>query len=231
MDTLKGAAESSSRKIFSPSVSRNREHILAVLKERLGKLARPDEPLGLVELACGTGEHASMLAENIPKLQVLPVEPDANMLHSIAAFAEEDGAKGRIAERKSFVLPPLNISVEQLGKSSLPASFAPIVKAMLCVNMIHISPYSSTEELFRAGSEILPDCGQIFTYGPYSDGGQMAPSNAEFDKRLKERNAAWGVRDITTLAKTAETHGFFLEEKTGMPANNLLLTFTKGEGN
>jgi hypothetical protein len=95
--------------------------------------------------------------------------------------------------------------------------------------MIHISPYFCTEQLFRAGKEVLPVGGQIFTYGPYAEsGGVMVDSNAAFDVSLKERNPEWGVRDIESVARTAREHGgFVLSDRLAMPANNLLLTFTR----
>ena len=228
MDALtKGA----SAKIFSPSVGRNKEPLLEKLIPKLNSLVGSDsEVLGLLEIATGSGEHASLLAQAVPKLEVLPVEPDSNMIESIKAWSVEDGAAESIEKNGSSVLPTLNIGIEEL-KADVIAQHSHghgQYRAMLCVNMIHISPYKCTEQLFRAGQDILTTTGsQIYTYGPYRENGTMVASNEDFHKSLQERNSEWGIRDVEAVANTAELYGFHMTDKTNMPANNLLLTFTK----
>ena len=236
---------SASGKIFSPSVGRNKEVLLQHLLPKLLHLAK-GEAMGLIEVAGGSGEHAAMLAAHMKGLCILPVEPDANMTASIAAWSVEDGAADAIKALGSCVLPAVNIGVEDIQANTWaeettrrvtndvndvpsPTALPATCKAILCVNMIHISPYFCTEQLFRAGKEVLPVGGQIFTYGPYAEsGGVMVDSNAAFDVSLKERNPEWGVRDIESVARTAREHGgFVLSDRLAMPANNLLLTFTR----
>jgi len=224
MDTLLSAGA----KTFAPSAGRNKAVIVDTLKPRLAALrgARSENPpclLRLVEVASGTGEHASLLAAQVPNLLILPVEPDASMHASIAAWAA-DVSKGS----GSCVLSPISTPMQELTQAALPAAFggAP-VDAMLCINMVHIAPYECTEDLFRLAAELLGSSGMLFTYGPYAQGGAMEPSNEEFHRSLRSRDARWGVRDVTQVAGTAGAFGFELAEQVAMPANNLLLAFCR----
>ena len=231
MDTLSKSEDSGSAKVFAPSVGRNKEILLQTLQPKLQilrtRLSLDDNiPSGLIEIASGSGEHAAALAMNTKLLHILPIEPDSTIIESIKAWSEEDGADIEISSQGSSVLPALNIAIEAVNKDTVPKEFTfPI--AFLCVNMIHISPYSCTVELFRAADDLLPKGGQVFTYGPYKENGSMVQSNCDFDESLKKRNSEWGIRDVKQVTETAESKGFFLEEKISMPANNLMLIFTK----
>src|SRR5690349_10507371 len=112
-------------KRFAPAVERNREPIAAVLTEEL-----PAEGL-VLEVASGSGEHAVHFARTYPGLSWQPSDPDPEAIASIAAWrAEED-----LANLREPVL--------------LDAAAAdwPVVAAdaVLCINMIHISPLAATE--------------------------------------------------------------------------------------
>jgi SAM-dependent methyltransferase len=100
--------------------------------------------------------------------------------------------------------------------------------AVLCINMIHISPWAATAGLVRAAGRILPPGGVLYLYGPYKRGGQhTAPSNATFDAGLRAQNPAWGVRDLEAVADLAAAEGFGAPLVVEMPANNLSLLLRK----
>jgi len=111
----------------------------------------------------------------------------------------------------------------------------------LCVNLVHIAPYSVTEELFQCAQKSMVRGGTLMLYGPFReegagpDGADMVESNARFDASLKGRNQSWGIRSINEIQSTAAEFGFYMEEGEGeeckdrrvqMPSNNLFLTFT-----
>ena len=101
-------------------------------------------------------------------------------------------------------------------------------RPVLCINMIHISPWETTEALFQGASQLLAGGSPLVTYGPYRlHGEHTAPSNAAFDQSLRSRNARWGVRDIDDLRELGGRTGFVLEERVRMPANNLILVWTR----
>ena len=115
------------------------------------------------------------------------------------------------------------------GAAAWPAEVeATEFRAVLCVNVCHIAPHAVTEGLFAGARRVLAPSGGLFIYGPFMvDGAHSAPSNADFDARLRGNNLHWGVRDSTALVSIAATHGLTLVERVAMPANNFLLFFKR----
>ena len=110
------------------------------------------------------------------------------------------------------------------------AAVWPIAKAdaIVCINMIHISPWAATEGLIRGAAHVLPAGGLLFLYGPYRrEGRDTSPSNAAFDAELRLQNPDWGVRDIEAVVALAADNGFAPPEIEAMPANNLSLVFRR----
>ena len=100
--------------------------------------------------------------------------------------------------------------------------------AIVCINMIHIAPWSATAALLAGASRLLRPGNRLFLYGPYKRGGRhTAPSNEAFDENLRARNPEWGVRDLDDVERFAEERGFELVEVTAMPANNLTVAFER----
>jgi hypothetical protein len=100
--------------------------------------------------------------------------------------------------------------------------------AIVCINMIHISPWAATEGLMTGAGRILPVGGLLYLYGPYREAGRpTAPSNEAFDASLKARNPAWGLRLLQDVEAEAARHGLALAERVEMPANNLSVVFAK----
>jgi cyclopropane fatty-acyl-phospholipid synthase-like methyltransferase len=194
---------------YSPSAARNREPILDVLRRIL-----PNKG-SVLEIGSGTGEHAVHFAKTLPGITWQPSDPDADSRVSIEAWVE--------AEKLDNVRPPIPIDVR----------FDPWIPedrktfdAVVSINMVHIAPWEATLGLFTGAARVLRASGILFLYGPFMRGGQhTAKSNAEFDASLKQRNPAWGLRDITALARLAENHRLTLREAVSMPANNFSLIF------
>lgn len=192
----------------APSTERNRQPILEVLTRVL-------PPRGLVlEIGSGTGQHVAHFAKALPGLIFQPSEMDLERHPSIEAWT----AAGKL----SNVKPPLAIDVT---KRPWPVSAA---DAVVCINVIHISPWEATLGLMAGASSILPDAGMLVTYGPYMRGGaHTSQSNQAFDESLRARNPLWGVRDIDTVVEVAGHEGLALVETVPMPANNLTLVWRK----
>ncbi|MBB5695046.1 DUF938 domain-containing protein [Muricoccus pecuniae] len=191
----------------APAAARNREPILAALREILPRR-------GLVlEIASGTGEHAAHFAAALPELVFQPSDPDPDLRASIDAWAA-----GMPNVRPAIAL--------DASAGGWPVGAA---DAVLCINMIHIAPWEAALGLFRGTAALLPPGGPLVLYGPYRRGGRhTAPSNAAFDDDLRRRNPAWGVRALEAVAEAAGREGFGPPEVTEMPANNLLLAFRAG---
>jgi SAM-dependent methyltransferase len=192
----------------APSAERNRQPILEVL-------ARVLPPRGLVlEIGSGTGQHVTHFARSLPALTFQPSEVDVARHASIEAWV----AEGQL----SNVKPPLAFDVM---KHPWPLSAA---DAIVCINVIHISPWEATLALMAGAGRILPAGGVLVTYGPYMRAGaHTSPSNEAFDASLRARNARWGVRDIDKVAEVAMNEGLALAEAVPMPANNFTLVWRK----
>jgi SAM-dependent methyltransferase len=172
-------------------------------------------PQGLVlEVASGGGEHAAYFAERLRSLIWQPSDLDPRSLASIAAH--------RTAADAPNLLAPvcLDATSEQWPVES--------ADALVCINMIHISPWVVSEGLMAGARRVLRMGGVIYLYGPYKiDGRHTAQSNKEFDAWLRTQNAQWGVRDFADMADLAARNDFVLIETVPMPANNLSIIFKR----
>ena len=106
----------------------------------------------------------------------------------------------------------------------------PIASAdgIICINMVHISPWEATLGLIKGAAAILPSRSPLYLYGPYKrEGFETAPSNQAFDRSLRDRNPNWGLRDLEAVAAMAQSVGFSAPVITEMPANNLSVVFRR----
>jgi SAM-dependent methyltransferase len=192
-----------------PATARNREPILAVLREHL-------PPTGIVlEIASGSGEHVVHFAKAFPALSFHPSDPEPGARASIDAWAAHEGLTN-VARAM-----PLDVT----AATPWPLARADVI---LCINMIHISPWAATQGLMRGAASVLAPGGLLYLYGPYKQGGgHTAPSNEAFDADLRARNPAWGVRDLETVTAEAEAVGLKPAAVIAMPANNLSVLFRK----
>ncbi len=170
---------------------------------------------GLVlEIGSGTGQHVAHFGKALPALVFQPSEVDTAQHASIRAWIRH--------EDLANVRPPLAFDVTQ------PPWPVREADAIVCINVIHISPWEATLALMKGAGELLPPSGVLVTYGPYKRGGvHTAPSNSEFDASLRARNPRWGVRDMDEVAAIAGQAGLSLEEAVAMPANNFTLVFRR----
>lgn len=193
----------------SPSTARNREPILQVLAPRL-----PAQGL-VLEIAAGAGEHAVHNAAALPHLQWQPTDPDPQALASIAAWRDHAALPN--------LLPPLRLDAADPDRWPVDRA-----DAVVNINMIHISPWSAAEGLMVGAGRVLPTGGLLYLYGPYIEAEvETAPSNLAFDRSLKDRNPAWGLRRLDDVAALAAKQGLDLIERIAMPANNLSVVFRK----
>ena len=193
----------------SPATARNREPILEVLKPRLAAGAR------VLEIASGAGEHALFLAAGLPGVSWQPTDRDPDALASIAAWRAQAGLPNLAAP----------IRLDAADAATWPSG---AVDAIVCINMVHISPWAATEGLMAGAGRLLSPGGKLVLYGPYLEADvPIAPSNLSFDESLKVRDPAWGLRDLADVVALAEAAGLRFAERIAMPANNLIVVFER----
>ena len=195
--------------LLAPAASRNRDPILAALRTHL-----PERGL-VLEIAAGSGEHALHFASALPNLQWLPTDADPDALASIVAWRAHGGSPNLLAPLRLNAADPASWPVRR-------------VDAVVCINMVHISPWAATEGLITGAAGVLPSGGLLFLYGPFLEPGvETEPSNLDFDLSLKSRNPAWGLRSVDDVSDLGRRQGLTLEMRLEMPANNLSLIYRK----
>ena len=195
-----------------PAAIRNSAPILEVLRRVLPPAAFTGSHV--LEIAAGSGYHAAAFARALPYLTWQPTDPGADARASIAAHVAEAALPNLLA--------PLALDVLS------PAWPVAATDALVCINMIHISPWAATDGLFQGARRLMPAAGIVITYGPYSiDGDFLAESNVAFDQSLRARDSSWGIRDVKAVTGVAADWGFRHDETVRMPANNLMLIFTR----
>jgi hypothetical protein len=203
-----GARRVTDERRSAPHVARNAAPIAEVLHGIL-----PARGL-VLEIASGSGEHGLHFAREFPDLLFLPSDPEPAALRSIEAWRREAGPRN--------LLPPIALDVR--------AAIWPVAAAdaILCINMVHISPWAAAEGLMRGAGRLLAPGAPLYLYGPYRQAGvATAPSNQAFDESLRARDPEWGLRDLEEVAAEAERSGLRLERVVPMPANNLSVLFRR----
>lgn len=194
----------------APATERNREPIADILRTVLPERGT------VLEIASGTGEHAIHFAQAFPQLDWQPSDPDPAAIASIRAWAE--------TARLPNLRPPLTLDA---SAERWPVDQA---DAILCINMVHISPWEATVGLMTNAAKLLPAEAPLILYGPYlQQGVETAPSNLAFDESLKQRDGRWGLRQLEDVVALAESVGLRNEAVHAMPANNLIVVLRARE--
>ena len=202
-----GSGPAAAGKRHAPATERNRDAILAVLRAEL-----PSSGL-VLEVASGSGQHVVHFAATLPALDWQPSDPDPAALVSIESWRQEVGLPN--------VRPPLRLD----ASADWPVERA---DAILCVNMVHISPWEATLGLMKGAGAVLPPGGLLYLYGPYlRENVETAPSNLAFHASLKARDPQWGLRRVEDVIAAATHEGLVFRRLLEMPANNLSLIFRR----
>ncbi len=197
----------------APAAERNRAPIAEVLAPYLERSAF------VLEVASGTGQHALYMTNRFPQVTWQPSDVDPDCLASIRSW-REDCVGGNL-------LPPLclDCTAEEPWPLSRP------VDLLVGINLIHISPWSACEGLFRQGQQLIREGGYLYFYGAFfRKGHEPAQSNRNFDAGLRARNPSWGVRQLESVVELAERDSFTLDRVVAMPANNLSVFFKRTAG-
>ncbi|SCA57063.1 conserved hypothetical protein [Candidatus Terasakiella magnetica] len=194
-------------RLFYPATQRNRDAIFSILKQFLPQQGN------VLEIASGSGEHVIHFAQSCPDLNWQPSDLDPDCLKSIQSWIEHTGLKN--------IHSPL--SLDTTSNANWPQTE---LDALICINMIHISPWEATIALMKKAAHYLKEDGFLYLYGPYKRNSQhTAPSNVAFEQWLKEKDPRFGVRAMEEVEAEAAKNGLKLAHVYDMPANNFSLVF------
>ena len=195
--------------LSAPAAQRNRQPIVEALAQLI-----PDRG-AMLEVASGTGEHAVAMARAFPGWTVQPSDPDPLARRSISAWSKACGLAN--------LCEP--IALDASDCDAWPGADLDLV---VCINMIHIAPWSAAVGLAAGAARVLGPHGMVFVYGPFlEDGVATAASNLAFDASLKARNPVWGVRRLEDVSTLFQSAGLERIARVDMPANNLCVAWRK----
>ena len=203
-------------RLDAPAFHRNHEPIWSAIGSLLSAQSGD-----VLELGSGTGQHAITYAARTPQLTWWPSDILPSHLLSIEAWRRQAGLANVRAPQRIDLMDPAWVWTTE-GQAGGPLA------AMICINVLHISPWAVAQNLIAGAGRLLRHGGRLFVYGPFKrDGQHTTPSNAAFDQKLRAENPAWGVRDVADLDALAQAAGLSAAEITPMPANNLVLAFAR----
>ena len=194
-------------KPHAPDCDRNRDPILAVLREHFA------DRHSVLEIGSGTGQHAAYFAAALPHLAWQASDRSEN-LSGIRLWLDE--------ARLPNTPPPLALDVNQ--------SAWPVLRfdAVFSANTLHIMSWPEVRTLFEALPTVLAADAVLAVYGPFNYNGLFtSPSNAAFDGWLKQRSPYSGIRDFAAVDDLARSIGLALVEDRPMPANNRTLVWRR----
>jgi SAM-dependent methyltransferase len=175
----------------------------------------------VLEIGSGTGQHVAAFAAAFPAITWWPTDFDASNRESIDAWRRDAGVDN--------VRPATTLDASAADWRLGAADMAPAqgLIAIICINVVHISPWAVTEGLFAGALRHLDPAGFLYLYGPYMrDGKHTSDGNVRFDASLRAQNPAWGIRDTADIEALSARTGLTITETVEMPANNLSLFLT-----
>lgn len=194
-------------KPFSAASERNREPILAVLREHFADRRH------VLEIGSGTGQHAVHFAAAMPQLVWQTSDRDEN--HEGILFWLKDAALPNVKA-------PLSLDVT----GAWPAGR---YDAAYSANTLHIMSWQEVEQFFAKLPQVLADNAVLVIYGPFNYGGRFtSESNAAFDAALRAAVPHRGIRDFEAVDALAQAAGLHLVKDHAMPANNRCLVWQRG---
>lgn len=194
-------------KPFAPACERNREPILAVLREWLADRRH------VLEIGSGTGQHAVHFAGALPHLR-WQASDRAQNIAGIRMWLDEAALPN--------APPPIALDVND----DWPALRH---DAVYTANTLHIMAWDEVVRLFAHLRDVLDPDAVLVVYGPFNYAGRhTSDSNAAFDARLRAEDPRMGLRDAEAVDALAREAGLALVEDRAMPANNRCRLWRRG---
>ena len=171
-----------------------------------------------LEIGSGSGEHGVFFQKKFPSIIWQTSDPEFVHRKSINSWIKHEGLSSKMPES-------LNIDV-QMSPWPISNRLRSLIKGIICINMIHISPWTCTKALFEESKNNLDQNHFLMLYGPFlQENVQTSESNLNFDQSLKLQNPLWGLRKLEEVNELAQENGFEQDNIIEMPANNLSVIY------
>ncbi len=194
-------------KPLSQACLRNQGPILEVLKRYM------DKPGKVVEIGCGTGQHAVYFASNLTHLHWQATD-QASWLKGANRWIEP----AQLANLPTAICLDVTLSHWPISP----------VDYVFSANVLHYMPRAHGIKFFAGIAATLIPSGTLVLYGPFNDQGYTSSGNANLDAWLKSdihpESGLWERSDVLSLA---HSQGLNLRQEIAMPANNHCLIFHK----
>ena len=199
-------------RLYYPATIRNRDYIAEVLSNYL-------TPNSLIlEIASGSGEHGVFFQKTFPSITWQTSDPELFHRKSITSWINHH----KLSSKMPY---PLCIDVEN-RPWPITKQLKSLIEGIVCINMIHISPWSCTKALFEESKCFLDQNNILMLYGPFlREKIKTSKGNIMFDQSLKLKNPQWGLRKLEDVTKIASKNGFHQESIIEMPVNNLSVIY------
>ena len=195
-----------------PATTRNRDSIAEVLSNYISSNC------WFLEIASGSGEHGVFFQKKFPSITWQTSDPKLVHRKSINSWIKHEALYSKMPK-------PLDIDVEK-RPWPITTQLRTLIKGIVCINMIHITPWSCTEAFFEESKTYLDKNHFLLIYGPFFlRETKASQSNVNFDQSLRMQNPKWGLRHLDRVDEVALKNGFNQEKIIAMPANNLSVIY------
>jgi len=177
------------------------------------------QPLTVLEVGSGTGQHAVYFCQRFAKLRWWPTDRAENIADISQRLALADNPR---------IGKPTVLDVAQPSGALAALAESGAFDMAYSANTAHIMSLDEVRCMFTLVGAQLNDNGVFALYGPFSENGKHnAESNAQFDWSLRHQAAHMGVRDIVDLKQFAGACGLSLQDDISMPSNNRILLWSR----
>ena len=203
----------SDNRLIFPATFRNRDSIASVLNNYISPNSL------LLEIGSGSGEHGVYFQKKFPSIIWQTSDPELVHRKSINSWIKHEGLTSKMPE-------PLNLDVE-MHPWPINKKLRSLIQGIVCINMLHISPWNCTKALFKESKNYLDKNNFLMLYGPFLRMKiKTSKSNLNFNDSLKLQNPLWGLRQLEEVKKIAQENGFKEDKVIEMPSNNLSVIYS-----
>jgi cyclopropane fatty-acyl-phospholipid synthase-like methyltransferase len=192
----------------APSVARNRDAILEVLRDTFTATT------SVLEVGSGTGQHAVFFAKALPHLSWQASDREEN-LQGMQAWLDDAHLPN--------TPPALTFDIDGVWPTGT-------YDAVFTANTLHIMSLDQVRTFF-AGLPGITKCDALLVaYGPFNYNGQFtSPSNAAFNDWLQARGSHMAIRDFEMINALAGGAEFRLLDDHPMPSNNRCIVWQRAD--